>query len=252
VKEMKSNKLTEIERRIAHRQTQDKHEQQEFEQLVDEQQCLKKTYNDALAQHEQLQHTIDADRQIVVEMKNESARLREQIQTFVNEKETLDDTCDLLAKKIETLHNECEDKEVNLRKLIAQIDEKLSVCKNLEDETKKLHVDKTRCLEEVTEMKEKLERKRLELRQTSADMQLERQDDELKQRIQRHEIDLNRINRDIDERNRTLNELNSAIAYAKTIIKVSVRRSNVIPLDEYCTSRRYRRMIIIEIINRMC
>ena len=87
-----------------------------------------------LSEYEQLKHTIEADRQVLSEMKTESTRLREQIKTFLDDKETLDETCDLLAKKCETLHNECKEKESNLPELVKQIDEKLSVCKNLEDE----------------------------------------------------------------------------------------------------------------------
>ena len=188
--------------------------------MTNEQQRLKKQYKDALSEYEQLKHNIDADRQILTEMKGESGRLREQIKTFLDDKETLDETCDLLAKKCEALHNECKEKENNLPELVKQIDEKLTVCKNLEDEIKKLKSDKTRCLEEVTEMKEKIERKRIELTRSPNESELEHRNDELKQRIKRHEHDLERINYDIDERNRTLNELNTMIAYAKNIMKV--------------------------------
>ncbi|CAF4273756.1 unnamed protein product, partial [Rotaria sp. Silwood2] len=219
VKELKSDKLSELERLIERRQSQEKQAQQELEQLANEQQRLKKQYKDILSEHDQLQHTIEADRQVLTEMKNESTRLREQIKSFLDDKETLDETCDLLAKKCEALHNECKEKENNLPMLISQIDEKLSVCKNLEDEIKKLKVDKTRCLEEVTEMKIKIEKKRIELEHSPHDIELEYRNEELKQRIKRTEQDLDRLNGDIDERNRTLNELNTMIAYAKNIMK---------------------------------
>lgn len=219
---MKSDKLAEVERLIDRRQTQEKHAQQELEQIATEQQRLKRQYKDALGEHDQLKHNIEADRQVLTEMKNESTRLREQIKSFLEDKETLDETCDLLAKKCEALHNECKEKENNLPMLVSQIDEKLTVCKSLEDEIKKLKVDKTRCLEEVTEMKEKIERKRLELARSPNEFDLEHQNEDLKQRIKRHELDLDRLNRDIDERNRTLNELNTMVAYAKSIMKVTI------------------------------
>ncbi|CAF3709392.1 unnamed protein product [Rotaria sp. Silwood1] len=219
VKELKSDKLSEFERLIERRQTQEKQAQQEIEQLTNEQQRLKKQYKDILSEHDQLQHTIEADRQVLTEMKNESTRLREQIKSFLDDKETLDETCDLLAKKCEALHNECKEKENNLPILISQIDEKLNVCKNLEDEIKKLKIDKTRCLEEVTEMKIKIEKKRIELEHSPHDIELEHRNEEIKQRIKRNEHDLDRLNSDIDERNRTLNELNTMIAYAKNIMK---------------------------------
>ncbi|CAF1200319.1 unnamed protein product [Rotaria sordida] len=219
VKELKSDKLAELDRLIERRQTQERQAQQELEQLTNDQQRLKKQYKDILSEHDQLQHTIEADRQVLNEMKNESTRLREQIKSFLDDKETLDETCDLLAKKCEALHNECKEKENNLPILISQIDEKLTVCKNLEDEIKKLKTDKTRCLEEVTEMKIKIEKKRIELEHSPHDIEFEHRNEELKQRIKRNEQDLDRLNSDIDERNRTLNELNTMIAYAKNIMK---------------------------------
>ncbi|CAF1254316.1 unnamed protein product [Rotaria magnacalcarata] len=219
VKEMKSDKLSELEHLIERRQTQERQGQQELEQLSNEQHRLKKQYKDLLSEHDQLQHTIEADRQVFNDMKSESTRLREQIKSFLDDKETLDETCDLLAKKCEALHNECKEKENNLPVLVSQIDEKLTVCKNLEDEIKKLKTDKTRCLEEVTEMKIKIEKKRIELAHSSNDMELEHRNEDLKQRIRRNEQDLDRLSSDIDERNRTLTELNSMIAYAKNIMK---------------------------------
>lgn len=222
VKDLKSDKLSEIERLIERRQTQEKHSQQELEQLSNEQQRLKKQYKDLLSEHDQLQHTIEADRQVLNEMKNESTRLREQIKSFLDDKETLDETCDLLAKKCEALHNECKEKENNLPILVSQIDEKLNVCKNLEDDIKKLRADKTRCLEEVTEMKIKIEKKRIELAHSPHDLEYEIRNEELKQRVKRNELELNRINSDIEERNRQLNELHTMIAYAKSIMKVNL------------------------------
>jgi len=222
VKELKSDKLVELERLIERRHTQEKHAQQELEQLTIDQQRLKKQYKDALSEHDQLQHNIEADRQILTEMKNESTILREQIKTFLDEKEQLDEACDLLAKKCEALHNACKEKEQNsLPGLITQIDEKLTVCKSLEDEIIKLKLDKTRCLEEVTEMKDKIEKKRIELGHSPNDIELVHYNEELKQRIKRSEQDFERLNSNIDERSRTLNELNTMIAYTKNIMKVN-------------------------------
>jgi len=222
VKELKSDKLVELERLIERRHTQEKHAQQELEQLTIEQQRLKKQYKDALSEHDQLQHNIEADRQILSEMKTESTILREQIKTFLDEKEQLDEACDLLAKKCEALHNACKEKEQNsLPGLITQIDEKLTVCKSLEDEIIKLKLDKTRCLEEVTEMKDKIEKKRIELGHSPNDVELVHYNEELKQRIKRSEQDFERLNSNIDERSRTLNELNTMIAYTKNIMKVN-------------------------------
>jgi chromosome segregation ATPase len=250
VKELKSDKLAELDRLIERRQTQEKHAQQELEQLSNEQQRLKKHYKDALSEHDQLQHSIEADRQILSEMKNESTRLREQIKSFLDDKETLDETCDLLAKKCEALHNECKEKENNLPILITQIDEKLTVCKNLEDDIKKLKTDKNRCLEEVTEMKEKIEKKRFELARSPTGVELEQHSEDLKQRIKRHEQDLNRLHTDIDERNRTLNELNTMIAYAKNIMKVKFDLEFEFYLS-FLFKRIFNQMIIVEIINQI-
>lgn len=224
VKELKSDKLSELERLIERRQAQEKHAQKELEQLGNEQQRLKKQHKDALAEHDQLQHSIEADQQILSEMKRESSQLREQIKTFLDEKEQLDEACDLLAKKCEALHNACKEKEQSsLPGLISQIDEKLTVCKSLEDEVIKLKTEKTRCLAEVTEMKQKIEKKRIELGHSTGGA-------DLRERIQRSEYDLERLNSAIEERNRTLNELNTMVAYTKSIMKVSKR-----PLTMSCS-----------------
>ncbi|CAF1297029.1 unnamed protein product, partial [Adineta steineri] len=220
VKELKADKVSELERLIERRQTQEKHAQKELEQITNEQQRLKKQYKDGLSEYDQLKHNIEADRQILAEMKNESTHLREQIKTFLDEKEQLDEACDLLAKKCEALHNACKEKEQSsLPGLISQIDEKLTVCKSLEDEVIKLKSEKTRCLEEVTEMKQKIEKKRIELGHSSNDFSLEHHGQDLQQRIRRSELDLDRLNGNIDERSRTLNELNTMIAYTKNIMK---------------------------------
>ncbi|CAF3543247.1 unnamed protein product [Adineta steineri] len=220
VKELKADKVSELERLIERRQTQEKHAQKELEQITNEQQRLKKQYKDGLSEYDQLKHNIEADRQILTEMKNESTHLREQIKTFLDEKEQLDEACDLLAKKCEALHNACKEKEQSsLPGLISQIDEKLTVCKSLEDEVIKLKSEKTRCLEEVTEMKQKIEKKRIELGHSSNDFSLEHHSQDLHQRIRRSELDLDRLNGNIDERSRTLNELNTMIAYTKNIMK---------------------------------
>ncbi|CAF1687061.1 unnamed protein product, partial [Adineta ricciae] len=53
VKELKSDKLSELERLIERRQAQEKHAQKELEQLANEQQRLKKQYKDAVVEHDQ-------------------------------------------------------------------------------------------------------------------------------------------------------------------------------------------------------
>ncbi|CAF1522278.1 unnamed protein product, partial [Didymodactylos carnosus] len=78
---------------------------------------------------------------------------------------------------------------------------------------------------EVTEMKEKVEKRKADIaaeqislaRSRSADFESENEG--IKQRIKAGKEELIRLNIDVDDRNRTLNELNTMIMFAKNIMK---------------------------------
>ncbi|CAF1246427.1 unnamed protein product, partial [Didymodactylos carnosus] len=227
VKEIKLDKLNECERGYDRKLTQDKQLQQQFEILTSDVQKLKRQQKDSLADYDALRHNIDADQKILNEIKLEAQRLKEQIKVFLDDKETLDETCDLLAKKCEALHNECKEKEKEMNDLNHNIEEKLHVAKSLEEEIKNFKQDKKTIVQEVADMKEKIEKKKADIsaeqnssiQSRSRSMDFELENEEIRQRIKAGEEELLRLNIDIDARNRTLNELNTMVMFAKNIMK---------------------------------
>ncbi|CAF1411614.1 unnamed protein product, partial [Didymodactylos carnosus] len=130
-------------------------------------------------------------------------------------------------KKCEALHNECKEKEKEMNDLNHNIEEKLHVAKSLEEEIKNFKQDKKTIVQEVADMKEKIEKKKADIsaeqnssiQSRSRSMDFELENEEIRQRIKAGEEELLRLNIDIDARNRTLNELNTMVMFAKNIMK---------------------------------
>ncbi|CAF0842782.1 unnamed protein product, partial [Didymodactylos carnosus] len=147
VKELKLDKLNEYERVYDRKVAQDKQLQQEMENLTTDIQKLKRQQKDALLDYDGLRHNIEADQKVLSDMRLEAQRLKEQIKVFLDDKETLDETCDLLAKKCEALHNECKEKEKEMTDLNRNIEDKLHMAKSLEDDINKFKQDKKTILQ---------------------------------------------------------------------------------------------------------